>query len=927
MQEKEKEIKKYPYLAYSRNIMENFAMIGYQEKYIKKVISNQKNKNQIRPPTILFSATSNTDYAKVDNQLIINQIYPENPALIPVNKNSTINEEQQTSNIISSFCYDSIDGTQKLFYICYAYKFYEKYVYQNEEYYIPKAFCIVSQYYFFTFFEYICKNLRILMKNKDIESIPVEITIYNIVNFIPSPMNYSLNLDLFSYILSSEKEVEIKQLSGYPYLDFDLVQIFNLLPTNFIIEIYILTIIEQSMIFFCSNLELLNMVMFIMFVLNYPCNDSPYFWHIVSISKDDFIEDNKFVGKIIASMLGVNTMYSDEINTEPFGKFNYIIDLDKKNIILKKELEFSEEDDGKDYNGLNNFRTYIRNILRDKNVDSIFLKSFIDNMKKSLNSVISKETDFSSNPKDKYVNFFVSSDEIIEKNLKIQEIFYIFYINILTIFSQDNTLNSSYDKIMKENPEDIIKKIFKLRNVDDRKTPMCSEEIYFCYMFRKSFKYKVYFENFFKCFESLDIFKIPLLFSQEFIYIKIKDYQNEYCNKISLFKIIDSLYIPDSSQTIKITLNNIFYNYMERLKKYFELYFTEERLNNMKNQQLMTLDKKILTKYIYLLNNVYEKEELIYLFPSISIQETSSIVSINRNNIINTIKLETEENNIIENTNYLIYSVVYILAMSLPLHSYKQILELLENMSKSLSVLKYFLPHYIYILMKSILKFYLIHKEKNIYDNFSVMNIKMYIFILINLMRKHLFLPNEEMMEILNLFFGKLIFQERGMNNPNKEDKMDGKYFQIEKNKNFFCFMKYCFTSKKMFSASILVNHALKENRNCNINIICKKDKLMQPKINVKINEYVVDSELYTPKKIYRLIQATYNDFFNQNFEYDKLRIKTVRDVIINLIIYGIESKLNDFSLPINFLIYTLYFFKDNEKNIKESPLIFNDNK
>ena len=165
MQEKEKEIKKYPYLAYSRNIMENFAMIGYQEKYIKKVISNQKNKNQIRPPTILFSATSNTDYAKVDNQLIINQIYPENPTLIPVNKNSTINEEQQTSNIISSFCYDSIDGTQKLFYICYAYKFYEKYVYQNEEYYIPKAFCIVSQYYFFTFFEYICKNLHILMKN------------------------------------------------------------------------------------------------------------------------------------------------------------------------------------------------------------------------------------------------------------------------------------------------------------------------------------------------------------------------------------------------------------------------------------------------------------------------------------------------------------------------------------------------------------------------------------------------------------------------------------------------------------------------------------------------------------------------------------------------------------------------------------------
>ena len=97
MEEKENLIKKYPYLAYSKNIMEYFAMIGYQEKYIKKVISNQKNKNQIRPPTILFSATSNTDYAKVDNQLIINQIYPENPALIPVNK-KTKEKTKKTKN-------------------------------------------------------------------------------------------------------------------------------------------------------------------------------------------------------------------------------------------------------------------------------------------------------------------------------------------------------------------------------------------------------------------------------------------------------------------------------------------------------------------------------------------------------------------------------------------------------------------------------------------------------------------------------------------------------------------------------------------------------------------------------------------------------------------------------------------------------------
>ena len=911
MEEKEKLIKKYPYLAYSTNIMEYFAMIGYQEKYIKKVFANKKYKEKIGLPSILFSSTSNRDFGFVDNKLIITQVYPDIPKLIPVNKNNLNNEEDRTSNTIYSFCYDSLDGKEKLFYICYAYKFYEKYKYYLKkghylEYYVPKAFCIVSQYYYFTFFEYICRNLHILMKNKDIESIPVEITIYNIINFIPSPMNYSLNLDLFSYILTSEKEVVIKQLSGYPYLDFDLVQIFNILPLNFIIEIFILTIIEQSMLFFSDNLELLNMVMFVLFVLNYPCNDSPYFWHIVSVSKDNFDEDNKFVGKVMASMLGVNVAYTDDVGTDCFGKYNYIIDIDKKNIILKKELNFSEEDDGKDFNGLNSFRTYIKNILKDRSVDSIFLKSFIDSMKKSLNNILLKEPDL----KEKNVNFFVSSDEIIEKNTKIQEIFYNFYINILMIFTQDNTLNSSYDKIQKDKQEDIIKKVFKLRGFEDKKFEMNPDEDYFCFMFRKSFKYKVYFENFIKCFESIDIFKIPLLFSQEFIYIKIKDIENQFSNKISLFKIIDTLYIPDSSQTIKITLNNIFYNYMDRLKKYFDIYFTQERIKEMENQQLITLDKKILTKYIYLLNNIYEKEELSYLFPSITIQETSSIISINSKSIIDTIKLVTEENNIVEIKDYLIFSLVYVLSISFPFHSYLRLLELLESLSKYLSKLNYFMPYYIHVLMKSILKFYLIHKEKNIYNEFSVSNIKMYIFILINLMRKELFLPNEDIMTILNLFFSKFIFQERGFSSNNFE-RMDEKYFSIEKGDNFFCYMKYNFSKKKIFSANTLIKHAIKENRNCNINIIAGKNKIIQPTINIKINEYVYEAELYTPKKLYKLIQATFNDFFNANFDYGKLRINTVRDVIINLIQFGEELNQNEKILPVSFLIYTLYFLKD----------------
>ena len=220
------------------------------------------------------------------------------------------------------------------------------------------------------------------------------------------------------------------------------------------------------------------------------------------------------------------------------------------------------------------------------------------------------------------------------------------------------------------------------------------------------------------------------------------------------------------------------------------------------------------------------------------------------------------------------------------------------------------MPYFVYILMKTILKFYMIHKEKHLYSDFTITNIKMYIFILMNLLRKNLFLPNEKSMEILKLFFGKLFIQSSG-SNPEQPQETEDKYFVIERDKNFLCFMKYCFTGKKMFSSRTLVNYALKDKRNCNINITAGKNKIMQPKINIKIKEYFSEAELFTPKKIYKLIQSTFNDFFNENLDYEKLRIKTVRDVIVNLIQFSVELNQTENVLPLNFLIYSLYFLKD----------------
>ena len=627
-------IKKYPYMSFSQNIMEYFAIIGYQENFIPILLDSfKKNKNPYFP-TILSSITSNSDLGIVDNELIISQIYPDTPPIYPLNKNDSQHTQQElpnTSNVIYSFCFDTAEGNSKIFYTCFGFKFYEKYQLKSgkevEEFFLPKAFCIVSQYNFFTFFEYVCKNIYALMTKKEENPLPVELILYNIINFVPSPMNYNLNLDLFSFFMKSE-DIEINQLSGYPYIDFDLKEIFNIIPINLFIEIYLITFLEQYALFFCPNLEILNMVMYIMYILNYPCNDSTYFWHIVSVSKNNIVEDNKFVGKVMPSLLGVNSSYDDSIDTFYFGKYHFIIDIDNKKMFMKESLDLSV-DEKEEVDNLNNLQIYIQNIIKEKNVESYFLKNFVVKLKKGLESILSKELEH--NQKTKTFNIYKTSKNINLTNKKIQEIFYDFNLNIMMMFYLDYSLVNSFDKIKNADYsfDKHFQKLNKL-NLNDSETNMSIEEQNFMDFFRSNIKYKIYFENFIQNKDTNDIFKIALLFSEEFLNIKIKDTKTNTLNKLSLLKIIDALYYPTKKVIVNITISNLFSLSLDFLTKYFEG-------NDNNTSKLIDLNKKILNKYIFLLNNNYEKEELMDIFPSIRIQEEKPVIFFDKRYIINII--------------------------------------------------------------------------------------------------------------------------------------------------------------------------------------------------------------------------------------------------------------------------------------------------
>ena len=466
-------------------------------------------------------------------------------------------------------------------------------------------------------------------------------------------------------------------------MDFDLTELFNILPLNLVIEIFLLTVIEQSILFFSSNLEILNMIMFIMYSLNYPFNNSTYFWHIVSISKNNINEENRFISQIMTSLLGVNTTYDESINTFPFGDYHFIVDIDKKKIIFKESNNMNMNLK-KEIEKLSNLKTYFQNIIKDKNVNSVFLKQFIEYLKKDLENIITKEEQINQKNK-KDICFFKNSYDK-EKNKLIQECFYNFNINLLMIFYQNTNLIISLNKIKLEQKNDMI-------IINKKEDSLNEEEKYFCELFKSSSKYKIYFENFIENSESHELLKIPLIFSEEFINLKMK-YQNKRSIKISFFKIIDNLYNYQGTGTLKISLNNFYFQFGEdKLKSYFK--DNKDKPTDNNDLKFFIFNKNILHKYVFLLNNHYENKKLNELFPSIKIKK-ESILLIDTKTIVQTIQSELEKNNLIKPSNYLLYASVYIFSIFIPLYSFKNLLYYLDKFFICFKQIDFFLRFYIY---------------------------------------------------------------------------------------------------------------------------------------------------------------------------------------------------------------------------------------
>ena len=477
-------------------------------------------------------------------------------------------------------------------------------------------------------------------------------------------------------------------------------------------------------------------------------------------------------------------------------------------------------------------------------------------------------------------------------------------------------MNNSFQNIKKEETNTANKKIYKLLNYEDF-TELTKEENIFLKIYRSSSKYVLYFENYISNFETIDVFEISLMFSEEFINERITTINKNSTNKISLFKIMDSLFITQRSHTISITLNNIYAAFEEKLQKYFKRFTNPQKLKNAKNK-LFSFNKCIINRYIYLLNNLFDEEDILEMFPYLKMQIEYAMPSMKRKCIINTIiEYLEDKDDIISTSNLLIYSCVYLFSISISLHSYKRMLNYINDIIKSLKFADLLKRQYIFIIMKTL------YKYNSIRDTSNYSSIKMYFFMLTNFLKENLIIPNEEMLQLLNSFLEQCKNSEDNNISIKLGDKEDGNFLKIEDIKYY---IKYCFTDKKMFTAENMINLAMNEYNVCNMAVRTDK-KNLQPIIVLKLKEYICSTKLYSPKKIFKMAKSIYIEFFDSfNLDLNKLNIIKVKDCIINLIQYGIILN-NDYKgiIPLSLLVNTLYILKDIDN--KESKEIIQNNK
>ena len=738
------------------------------------------------------------------------------------------------------------------------------------------------------------------------------------------------NLDLF-------KKIKFDILTGYPIIQYNLAKVLlhSLSPSD-IITIFLYSFLEKDILFFSKDLEYLSLTINSYLNLNFPLNDEKYYFINACVSYENYINSNStFVGSTFTTIIGINDSYNPKYKNS-MNKLKEHIAVDLDNGKIYKIEDKNDKEASKKNKELFNF---IKNICRNKETKEE--KSILYREVNLLNNILS---DLSSNDdKNIYLNIYKShsylsyNNEIKEINLKLQDSFYRFIINLSLYFYQNLSVKTEADdlkiksKEKNNNEEDEMNVIFLDQYKDD--ASYSKEELYLLEELRDTMKFESFVFGFVQSYNPIDLYKIPLTFSEEFMSIIAR----KSCildKKINFLSLIDKLYGVGAQKEIYFDLSSIMEDYYTNYKKYFDREIEDiYESNSMRSENTRVkiynsykkiikykgyeLEDKILKKYLYMINENHENLFFSYLkIVKNNIPKTISVTDIE--SVIENYSLET---NILSDNDLCCTNIILLFTLSLRyINSLMDYQPFLGTLFQSFIVFRKY-----YCMIMSMI--YILFEESIDKKDYSRAKDYFYLYYLcINSFRNFKLIPNENLMNIIKKFNKINLDSLNGdksssNNNKNLEERNDTKLYIVHSSeedittKNLY--LMYNFSSVRTYNEKQILKVVNDPNNSGDFLINIEENEYITPKIKFNNGFEPHQSIFYSQKILLSTLVEDYNRYIVDLNE-DNLRLKMILDACLNIFIFMRNSKQFRDNSDIIFGVKNIFYIFLNKLQIKK---------
>ena len=863
-------------MAESKNLFENFLLIGYDDLYFQEIISkealniknSQKENNKISSkdkknseksikfccrnlPIILNSITSDFDGPILNGDLIIKNVFPIPPEIFIEIEGKDFSPDKKNYFLIFSNIQNNVVN------FGFAYIFYAKNVFNEIKIHVPKAFVIISQYPFFRIFYNLCEEiLELFNKNKQLQ-IPIEIQIYNIINFTPAPIDMGLKMTLIpkqdlnriityknqdDFFNSDEQQkYYAAQLNGYRTTEINFCVLLSILPINAIVETYLHLISGSIIGVFHNNICELSLILHIFhqFLFPFAPNENVSCLSPIKFFCNETVDQNlvgflcnyeelEMYNPLRALKEGeFRFLTEEEENIQPeilyFG-CDFILDIDKKQ--LKEPDKYNTRDKNTRDNN-KKLNKLITNLVKNQK-PSTELESIVLNLVKGLDENIQKLTHSKIKLEKKVINFI--NENAPNLNKTITKLFYQFNLDLSNLYYKRISRNKGdFSKTKDEN--------LKLEIEAEKDSDLNEHEYFFFSRFANSLICNCL-ENFVGGYSDNEpkIYKAPKLIFENLLYfLKIKlDYKLKDKNIQDILEIYDEIYTNKVKNIDDEKKNNKDFNKKdkkdkkdkkeknskEETMKFMEFYDKEK----MKENSLINRNANTFSFFEFYKYYISSPEIPLYFYKI----SNPKIISGNMEKTPLRIKYIFNYNKVALDQN-IIFKYIYKLKQMDEATKNKCFKNIIENQIEPKEKIR----SYENFISSALEKYYI---EKKYVDNFELLNLSILGCAILSIAKSNLIDYSKEINHIIkNLTFSTRKFAKIFLS-------VSLRKFCREEDKNFFIYEKYF----DIYRTAI-------ENKN-----IIPDDELIIIRRKIeefkkKFSEFRLELKISNTKKIYEL--------------------------------------------------------------------------